>query len=54
MTISLDMVRAILVVLERGKWDMGLQEMQQLGRLHSDLVELYKAEAAKAEEVPSA
>lgn len=35
---------------------MGLQEMQQLGRLHSDLVELYKTEAAKqpAQEVTGA
>lgn len=42
MTISLDMLRAILMVLERGKWDMTLAEMVQLGTLHRDLLTLYR------------
>ena len=49
MTISIDMLRALLVVLERGKWDMGLQEMAQLGSLHSDLANLYKQALAEAQ-----
>lgn len=53
MTISTDMLRALLVVLERGKWDMGLMEMSQLAQLHRDVMELYKQAEAEGKEVPS-